>query len=255
METSQPTSIERTSLLPIILAGVLVGLIILIVMVLAVTGLIIMLSGGVTQGFSGSWPKLGVSAAILIGAIGLYAVKESRGQILYGLGEMAVGLVANWRSLDAFMPENEVPTNALFVRLTILAGGLYLIVRGITNVVDGVRKIFPISWAELRGVFKKGYNEPTDVRVPRLLKQFWLETWRARASAITLEFQDSNHSTRKRTGKISGVGKTTFQISWEDGSSQDFSYNVPTTEEGTNLRLVYPSGDVVLIPLPRRTTH
>jgi hypothetical protein len=80
-----------------------------------------------------------------------------------------------------------------------------------------------------------------------------LETWRDRASAITFEFQDSSSSVRQRMGKISGVGKTTFQISWEDGGSQDFSYDVPTTKEGEDLRLVYPSGDVVVIPLPRRT--
>lgn len=255
METSQRPLPHRTSLLPTILVGVLTGLIVLTLMVLGVSGLVVMLSGGVTRGFSGSWTRLGVSALILIGAVALYAVKESRAQVFYGLGEVAVGLVANWRSLDAFLPGNLVPTNTLF-RLTVLAGGLYLIGRGIGNVVDGVRKIFPISWADLRGAFKKGYDESpgvslqSHVRVPRSLKQYWLETWRDRASAITLEFQNSSYSRLQRMGKISEVGKTTFRISWEDGGSENFSYDVPTTLEDGDLRLVSPSGDVVVIHWP-----
>jgi hypothetical protein len=172
METSlQPPTHPRTLLVPI-LAAVLAVLIILTLMVLAVSGLVAIISGGVARGFSGSSTRLGVSAAILIGAIALYAVKRSRAQVLYGLGEVAVGLVANWRSLDAFMPPNTVPNNALFARLTILAGGLYLIGRGIANLFDGMHKILPISWAEIRGAFQKGYHAPTgislQVRVPGL---------------------------------------------------------------------------------------
>ena len=86
--------------------------------------------------------KIAVSVTVLAGAILLYMVKISAAQYVYGLAEIAVGLVANWRSLESLArqladPGNEDP---LFARFAVIAGGMYLIGRGVANFVEGVKK-------------------------------------------------------------------------------------------------------------------
>src|SRR6202043_3753841 len=95
--------------------------------------------------------RIALSGAFLAGAVLLYVAKNSRYQFGYGLLEVAVGLVFNWQSLDSwFHPAvGTVHTNSLYARLTIIAAGTYLISRGISNVIDGFFRFFPVSWHQL----------------------------------------------------------------------------------------------------------
>jgi|SRR5271163_3034797 len=43
--------------------------------------------------------RIALSSVFVVGAILLYAEKKSRTQFVYGLAEVALGLVANWGSL------------------------------------------------------------------------------------------------------------------------------------------------------------
>jgi hypothetical protein len=86
--------------------------------------------------------KISVSVTVLAGAILLYMVKVSAAQFVYGLAEIAVGLVANWRSLESLARQLASPGNEdpLFARFAVIAGGMYLIGRGVANFVEGVKK-------------------------------------------------------------------------------------------------------------------
>lgn len=75
-----------------------------------------------------------------------------------------------------------------------------------------------------------------------------LVVWHESAQPIQVLFKDgSNESGWQRTGKISYVGLTEFEISWDDGGSQTFKYDVLTAIDGRQLRFLYSSGDVVVV--------
>jgi hypothetical protein len=119
-------------------------LIILAALTGGIYGLVVLLDRTLTAATLQSLPvKLAVSATLLVGAILLYMVKVSSAQYLYGLTEIAVGLVANWRSLEGLAHQLASPTveNPLFARLAVLAGGLYLIGRGVANFAEGMRRL------------------------------------------------------------------------------------------------------------------
>jgi hypothetical protein len=46
--------------------------------------------------------RIALSCAFVVGAILIYALKNSRSQFAYGLAEIAIGLMVNWRSLDSW---------------------------------------------------------------------------------------------------------------------------------------------------------
>ncbi len=155
-------------------ASVLAFLALLAIMVGVVYELVRLISSsGVSfAGLSSPWVKVVVSAAILLGAVGLYALKESRYQPVLGLAEIAVGLVANWRSLSGLTHQANLDiTNALIARVAVLGGGMYLIGRGINNVLDGVKKIVNLSWLQIGSVIKnswrEGYDAPTGIPIPK----------------------------------------------------------------------------------------
>jgi len=123
--------------------------------------------------------RIALSGAFVVGAVVLYALKKSRAQFAYGLAEIAVGLVANWRSLDTWSHPVTSPgrLNILFARLAILGAGIYLISRGISNVLDGFAKLFPIPWSNatlehFKQVFKEGYNAPPNIPIPKSLLKY-----------------------------------------------------------------------------------
>jgi hypothetical protein len=120
---------------------------------------------------------IALSSMCVVGAIFLYGVKKSRYQSAYGLLEVAVGLVANWGSLDSWSHPVTDPRllNILYARITILAIGIYLIERGIADVLDGFERLFPLQWPDvtsaLISAFKRGYAAPTNIPVPKILLQ------------------------------------------------------------------------------------
>lgn len=95
--------------------------------------------------------KVAISALLLAGAIVLYAIKKSSAQPLYGLTEVAVGLVANWYSLEGLAKQiataDQDASGSAFTRLAVLGGGMYLIGRGIANVVEGMDQPSSMSTA------------------------------------------------------------------------------------------------------------
>jgi hypothetical protein len=120
------------------------ALVILATLTAGVYGLAVLLDRTLTPQTLQALPvKLAVSATILVGGILLYMIKVSSGQFLYGLAEIAVGLVANWRSLDSLARLLADPKGAdpLYARVAVLAGGLYLIGRGIANFVEGMKRL------------------------------------------------------------------------------------------------------------------
>jgi hypothetical protein len=75
-----------------------------------------------------------------------------------------------------------------------------------------------------------------------------LVEWHKSAQPIRILFKDgSSESGWQRTGKISYVGLTEFEVSWDHGGSQTFKYDVLTTIDGRQLRFLYSSGDVVVV--------
>mgnify|MGYP000901927069 CR=1 FL=1 len=85
-----------------------------------------------------------IRAAITFALLGvatiLYMIKK-RAQWVYGLAEVAVGLVANWNSLAAIAQQSASGSGSVFGRLAVLAGGVYLLGRGVANVDEGFRRI------------------------------------------------------------------------------------------------------------------
>lgn len=96
--------------------------------------------------------RLALSGAFLAGAFVLYAIKKSRAQFVYGMLEVAVGLVSNWLSLDNWFHPTSIPgeVNVIYARLAILFAGIYIIVRGVTNAVEGFDRLFPGAWPLVR---------------------------------------------------------------------------------------------------------
>jgi hypothetical protein len=135
-EVAKPTEWDRSTTIFVLL--------VLVVLIVGVYGIVVLLDRTVTaETLQSTSVKLAVSVAMLVGAILLYMVKVSSAQFVYGLAEIAVGLVANWRSLESLsrqlaMPKGEDP---LFARLAVLAGGLYLIGRGVANFSDGMSRL------------------------------------------------------------------------------------------------------------------
>ena len=75
-----------------------------------------------------------------------------------------------------------------------------------------------------------------------------LVVWHQSAQPIQILFKDgSSESGWHRTGKISYVGLTEFEVLWDDNGSQTFKYDVLTTIDGRQLRFLYSSGDVVVV--------
>jgi len=75
-----------------------------------------------------------------------------------------------------------------------------------------------------------------------------LVEWHESARPIRILFKDgSTESGWKRAGKISYVGLTEFEVSWDNGESQTFKYDVLTTIDGRQLRFLYSSDDVVVV--------
>lgn len=152
-----------------------------LVLVSASVGILAALVGGVyalvlfaeslTRSGSPSHLSVGIalSGAFLVGALLLYAIKHSRYQFAYGMLEVAVGLVSNWGSLDIwFHPPGPGMVNVIYARLTILAAGTYLMVRGVINVVQGFPKLFPVSWTLVRDAWLTGWDQPIHARTQDL---------------------------------------------------------------------------------------
>jgi hypothetical protein len=158
----------------LILLLVVSSLALLAVLVGAVYMFVVFIEGAASATpLDGRSIRIALSTAFVLGAALLYALKKSRAQFAYGLVEIAVGLVANWQSLDAWSNPalNQGGKNIFFARLAIIGAGIYLISRGLSNVVDGFVKLLPISWASVKQLFMEGYNQPTGIPVPtRLLK-------------------------------------------------------------------------------------
>jgi hypothetical protein len=141
------------------LIGILYGIVVLLNEPLAATTL------------SNPLVKIAVCVAMTLGAIGLYVLKVSRVQVIFGLVEVAIGLVVNWHTLDSLshqLSSSSAP-NSLFERLALLGAGVYLIGRGIGNFMDGFRKVTGMSWSILRAAAVEGYNRPPRIPIPRIL--------------------------------------------------------------------------------------
>ncbi len=68
------------------------------------------------------------------------------------------------------------------------------------------------------------------------------------ACSVRILFKDGSSNVGwERTGKISNVGLTEFEVSWDEGGSRVFLYEVLTTLDGRQPRFIYPSGDVVVV--------
>jgi hypothetical protein len=122
----------------------IIAAVILSILTAVIYGLVVLLDKALTPATLQTLRvKIAVSVTILVGAIVLYLVKVSVGQFLYGLAEIAAGLVANWRSLEGLASQLADPkgTDPLFARLAVLAGGLYLIGRGIANFAEGMKRL------------------------------------------------------------------------------------------------------------------
>src|SRR6185437_10879826 len=152
------------------------SLALLTIMVGAVYSFVVFVEGiTATTALNSHSVRIALSCAFVVGAIFLYAVKNSRAQFAYGLAEVAVGLVANWQSLNNWFHPGTSPQlmNILFARLAILGGGIYLIGRGVANVIDGFNRLLPFDWKSAwrssKEAYVKGYNAPTGVPVPKIL--------------------------------------------------------------------------------------
>jgi hypothetical protein len=97
--------------------------------------------------------RIALSCAFLALALVLYIVKKTRYQFAYGFVEVAIGLVANWQSLDSWFHPASSTTGVIHIiwaRMAILAGGTYLISKGISNAIEGFLKFFPASvWQQI----------------------------------------------------------------------------------------------------------
>jgi hypothetical protein len=74
-----------------------------------------------------------------------------------------------------------------------------------------------------------------------------LGEWCDSARRVEILFSDASNKGWRRNGKISYVGFAEFEISWDEGGSQVFKYDVLTTLDGRQLRFTYPSGDEVVV--------
>lgn len=164
------------------------ALAILVLLAAGFYGLLVAVVGKPEQ-LGGTLIKVALSTVMVLTAVGLYILKGSRGQALYGLAEIAGGLVVNWRALDGLA--HQAP-NTTFVRLTILIGGLYLIGRGITDLFEGLQRFLPDS-AKNSGflrtlimAFKDGYDKPVNLPIPKTLVDYY----RAKDPSLTKKTTD-----------------------------------------------------------------
>ena len=132
--------------------------------------------------------RIAASVALVVGAIVLYAVKKSRYQFVYGLLEVAVGLVSNWRSLEGWPHPlaGPGPANSVFGQLAVLGAGVYLIGRGLSNVFDGFHRLLPVTWSMAKTWFKEGYDQPTNIPVPKRLLKYHIAGIKAALDDPTL---------------------------------------------------------------------
>src|ERR1700688_2747303 len=151
-EDGTPISDESVPRSFIVFCGFLIVVAACVLTVLAILigilyGVVVLLDKPLTAKALGS-PLIKIAICVAMNLIGMavYRLKASRFQIIYGLGEVAIGLMANWRTLDVLSHQlaNPNTANTLFTRLAILGAGVYLIGRGISNAADGFRKLVPI---------------------------------------------------------------------------------------------------------------
>ena len=139
--------------------------------------------------------RIALSCVFVAAALVLHLVKNSRGQFLYGILEVAVGLVVNWQSLDTwFHPAGgQDMANVIYGRLVVLAAGTYAIGRGISNVAEGYERFFPNLWPKIRAAltptqirewFVEGYHQP---RVHLPTKQLKFHIWWLQDQIAALE--------------------------------------------------------------------
>lgn len=140
---SSPTTNKHWKDSTVVMVILAVSLAILAALVAGMYGSVVLLDQTLTAKSLQTVPaKLVVSAFLLIGAIILYRIKMSSFQSVYGLIEIAAGLVVNWRSLESLARQLAGPMkeDPLFARLAALVGGLYLIGRGVANFAEGIKK-------------------------------------------------------------------------------------------------------------------
>jgi hypothetical protein len=137
----------------------------------------------ISAAFSQLSVRIAFSGAFVVVAIILHALKKSRLQVVYGLFQVAFGLVSNWLSLDSWshLLTGSGPPKILYAQLVIVGVGTYAIGRGLSNVFDGFNRIFP--WSAVVTSFKIGYNQPTNVRVPKILLKYQIDGTKAALAA------------------------------------------------------------------------
>src|SRR5229473_1438337 len=149
--------------------------------------------------------RIALSGAFLAGAVLLYVAKNSRYQFGYGLLEVAVGLVFNWQSLDSWFHSavGTVHANFLYARLTIIVAGTYLMSRGISNVIDGFLRFFPVSWHQLfptsikklmSDAWVEGYYKPYNAQTKNL-------KWQIISAQSDIDKREKKLKTAIKTGK------------------------------------------------------
>lgn len=91
-----------------------------------------------TLKLSVSLTKSLIAGILLLVAIALYWVKRSTQQI-YGVGEMTIGMASNWKAVSALVTEiaSKAQPQIVYPKVVLLAGGAYLLGRGIQNFNEG----------------------------------------------------------------------------------------------------------------------
>jgi hypothetical protein len=64
---------------------------------------------------------------------------------------------------------------------------------------------------------------------------------------VVFETETSSNTGQKKTGKVSRLDLTKFEVSWDEGGSKEFSYDVITTIDGRQIRLIDPKGVIVVV--------
>jgi hypothetical protein len=160
--------------------------------------------------------RIALSCVFVAVAVFSYLIKKSRGQFVYGMLEVAIGLVANWQSLDTwFHPEGGPGTaNVIYSRFVVLTAGTYAIGRGISNVADGFERFFPNLWPKVRAelaplklyeTYMKAYYKPM-LDVPTAKLKFHICTVQDRIAAL-----------EKKQGAAVKAGRDPKAIQWKIG--------------------------------------
>jgi hypothetical protein len=151
--------------------------------------------------------RIALSGVFVAAALFLYAIKNSRGQFLYGMLEVAVGLVANWQSLDTwFHPVGGADmANVIYSRFVVFAAGTYAIGRGISNAVEGFERFFPNLWPKVRKelapgnllkTYVEGYYKPR-LNVPTKYLRFQILSAQDQIAALEKKLEAAVKAKRK----------------------------------------------------------